>query len=86
MLLSELHSLDNLIAGSFFEREVSGTTRYCLSRMVEKKQRQVYISATSKHAVQAGVQSYQRALEILRELGEINLKLIREGIDLSDVR
>lgn len=77
--------MGDLVAGSFFEREARGTRRYCLSRMVNGKQRQIYVSAAHQSAVQEGVRHYQRALELLRKLGETNLALIKEGIDLDDI-
>jgi hypothetical protein len=82
-LLTELHTLEDLVAGSFFARDVRGVRRYCLSRMVGKKQRQVYVSEADRDAVREGVERYRRALEVLRELGEINLTLIQNGVDLS---
>jgi len=85
VLLGELHSLANIVVGSFFAREMQGSERYCLSRMKDGKQRQVYVSEQNKDAVQMGVEQYQRALMILRELGEVNLKLIQRGVDLSNV-
>lgn len=85
-LLEELSSLTNLVVGSFFEREVQGITRHCLSRMVERKQRQVYVAPKDVEAVEHGVRQYKRAMEILRELGETNLKLIKTGAGLEDAR
>ena len=79
-LLAELSRPDVLIVGSFFEREVHGIRRYCLSRMMDGKQRQVYVSAEHRSAVQKGVQRYQKVLELLRELGETNLKLVKRGV------
>jgi len=85
VLIKELHLMGNMVSGSFFERKVQGINRYCLSRMVEKKQKQVYVSAGEKEQIQKGVTQHKRALNILQELGEINLGLIKKGVKLDDV-
>ena len=77
-LLAELGQLDGLIAGSFFARNMNGATRFCLSRMQDGKQRQVYVADRFADAVRQAVGQYARALEILNELGEINLALIKK--------
>lgn len=79
VLLLELGQLDGLISGSFFVREMNGAARFCLSRMQNGKQRQIYIAASHADAVKRGLQQHARALEILSELGRINLMLIRKG-------
>jgi len=78
-LLAELQELDDLVVGSFFERKVNGIKRFCLSRMVGGTQRQIYISIEHGEKISRGVRQYKRAAEILRELGEINLALIKKG-------
>ena len=78
-LAAELGTLDYVVAGSFFERRVNGVKRWCLSRMVEGTQRQVYISAKHRRQVARAVDGYKWAMAILRELGEINLELIKKG-------
>jgi len=80
LLLAELRQLNNPIVGSFFEREIRGIRRFCLSRMRGKTQRQVYIAAEHSEAVRQGVLQYRRTLELLAELGEVNLGLIRQGV------
>lgn len=84
LLLAELRTLGDVIAGSFFEREVLGIRRFCLSRMQGKRQRQTYIAAEHRDTVQYGVQRYRRALELLSELGEVNLQLLKQGKELAD--
>jgi hypothetical protein len=79
-LLKELGELEELIDGSFFAREVNGATRYCLSRMHDGRQRQTYVAARHAEAVRTGIKQYARALEILRELGDLNMKRIKEGL------
>ncbi len=78
-LLLELGQLNELIAGSFFAREMNGATRFCLSRVQRGKQRQTYVAAKHADAVRRGTAQHVRALEILSELGRINLTLIRKG-------
>jgi hypothetical protein len=78
-LLMELAQLNKLIVGSFFAREMNGTTRFCLSCMQDGTQRQTYVSAKHADAVRLGVRQYARSLEILSELGKINLELIKKG-------
>ena len=78
-LLVELQELGDLVVGSFFERKVNGISRFCLSRMLGGRQRQIYISTEHSENVRRGVRHYKRASEILRELGEINLTLIKKG-------
>ena len=78
VLLLELGQLNGLIAGSFFAREMNGSMRFCLSRVQNGKQRQTYVAAKHADAVRRGVRQHARALEILSELGRINLMLIRK--------
>ena len=83
-MLAELGELGDLIAGSFFEREMNGVCRHCLSRMVGGRQRQVYVSEANRDAVRRGVRQYRRAMEVLRELGETNLELVKKGVVPDD--
>lgn len=83
-LLLELGQLNGLVAGSFFAREMNGTTRFCLSRVQEGRQRQTYVAARHADAVRQGVLQHARALEILSEPGRINLSLIRKGTGGAD--
>ena len=78
-LLTELTQLDQLVAGSFFKRDMNGAVRFCLSCMQDGKQRQTYISAKQADAVRRGVKQYSRAIDILSEVGKINLELIKRG-------
>ena len=80
-LMEELSTLDYVVVGSFFERNVKGVKRWCLSRMVNGVQRQVYISADHSKEIQRGIDGYKRAIEILKKLGEINLEIIKRGAD-----
>ena len=80
-LMEELSTIDYVVIGSFFERKVRGVKRWCLSRMVNGVQRQVYISAEHSKQIRKGVDGYKRAMEILKELGEINLEIIKRGED-----
>jgi hypothetical protein len=47
--------------------------------MQDGTQRQTYVSAKHADAVRLGVRQYARSLEILSELGKINLELIKKG-------
>jgi len=85
VLLAELNEQSCLVIGSFFEREVAGIRRHCLSRMVEGKQRQIYISAQHTKAVEDGIRQHRRVLEIIREIGDINIELIKNGVNPHDV-
>jgi len=78
-LLAELAQLDQLVAGSFFKRDMNGAVRFCLSCMQGGKQRQTYISAKHAAVVRRGVKQYSRAIDILSEVGKINLELIKRG-------
>lgn len=76
--------LYGIIAGSFFERRLKGRTRHCLSRMRDGKQRQVYVSGRDVGAVQRGTRRYARLMDLLREIGELNLELVKMGVDVDD--
>jgi hypothetical protein len=82
-LLAELNEQSCLVIGSFFEREVAGIRRHCLSRMVKGKQRQLYISAQHAQAVTEGIQQHRKAVEIISKISEINIELIKEGVNPS---
>jgi hypothetical protein len=84
-LLAELNEQSCLVAGSFFERDVAGISRHCLSRMVKGKQRQLYISAQQTKAVTEGIRQHRKALDIIRKISEINIELIKKGVNLNDV-
>jgi len=79
-LLMELAKLNGLVAGSFFARAMNGITRFCLSSVQGGRQRQTYVSAKHADAVRLGVRQHARALEIISELGKINLTLIKKGL------
>ena len=77
----ELHGL---ICGSFSTRRLKDHERHCLSQMRNGKQRQIYIS--TKHAVQVGdgVRRFERLMELVREISELNLELIKSGETIGD--
>ena len=85
-LLVAMRELDVVLAGSFFEREMGGHRRYCLARMLEGGQRQCYVSDAHAAAVRNGVRQYQRLVQFVRELSEVNLALIRIGVPRNDER
>jgi hypothetical protein len=78
-LLKELASLNHIVCGSFFERTLNGKPRFILSRMRQGKQRQIYVAQRHAQAVADGVKEYERALEILGELGELTMQTIKNG-------
>lgn len=78
VLLKELSALHNVVRGSLFLRNLNGKPRYILSRMLNGKQRQTYVAQRNLEAVTQGIREYERALEILSELGRINMALIKE--------
>jgi hypothetical protein len=78
-LIHSMQEFDDVIAGSFFEREMNGHKRYCLSRMQEKGQRQCYVSAAHAVAVRKGVERYAALMRLIRELSEVNMDLIKLG-------
>lgn len=77
-LLKELHSLHHIVCGSLFIRNLNGKPRHILSQMLDGKQRQTYIARRHVEAVNQGIYEYERALEILSELGRINITLMKQ--------
>ena len=75
--------LRGIIAGSFFKRQIKGRMRYCLSRMRDGMQRQVYLSGKDADVVERGVRRHARLMDLLREISELNLELIKMGVDLD---
>ncbi len=75
--------LRGIIAGSFFKRKMKGRVRYCLSRMRDGTQRQVYLSGKDADVVARGARRYARLMDLLREISELNLELIKMGVDLD---
>ncbi len=80
-LLKELSALHRIVCGSLFVRDLNGRPRWTLSQMINGKQRQVYVAQRHTDAVTEGVREYRRALEILSELGRINMTLIKQETD-----
>jgi hypothetical protein len=76
--------LRGIIAGSFFKRQLKGRVRYCLSRMRNGRQRQVYVSGKDAGAVERGARRYARLMDSLREIGKLNLELVKMGVELDD--
>ena len=76
--------LCGIIEGSFFKRQLKGRMRYCLSRMQEGRQRQAYVPERNSSAVELGTRRYARLMDLLREIGGLNLELIKMGVDLDD--
>lgn len=76
--------LRGIIAGSFFKRRMNGRIRCCLSRIVDGRQRQVYVPDKDSGAVLRGVRRYARLIDLLRGIGELNLKLVKMGEETDD--
>ena len=49
--------------------------------MLDGKQRQIYVAQRHADSVTEGIREYRRALEILSELGRINMTLIKQETD-----
>ncbi len=77
-LVSKLSEFSEIIEGSFFERRLNGHTRYYLSKMHGKQQRQHYISTSNASAVRQGNDQYLELLKTIKKLSDINLQLIKE--------
>ena len=90
-LLAELSTLSHLIHGSCFERYAicsrpncschSGKRhgpRYCLVIHEEGRQRQKYVPNAQVPAAKDGIEQYHRLQEIVEEITQINLALIKE--------
>jgi len=75
----ELHCI---IAGSFFKRRIQGKIRHCLSRMRDGKQRQNYVSGKHAQAVERGSRHYAKLMELICEISELNLELVKKGNDI----
>ncbi len=53
--------------------------RYYFSMTAEGKQRQFYVRQRNKSLVESGIKTGKRVVQIIHEISEINLQLIKEG-------
>ena len=92
-LLKELATLTQMLHGSFLERYSVCSRKNCKCHSGERhgpryyvvvningKQNQKYIPITQVSAAMKGIDQYKRLGEIVEEITQINLKLIREGV------
>lgn len=92
-LLQELSALTLITHGSFLERFSTCVRKNCVCHSGEKhgprayvvvyrdgKQRQVYVPQDQIKTVRKGLRQHERALKLLRQVTDINLKLMRDGL------
>ncbi|MCX6053875.1 MAG: hypothetical protein NTZ74_02975 [Chloroflexi bacterium] len=90
-LLEELSTLSHLIHGSWFQRFTTCSRpncschsgkkhgpRYCLVIHEKGRQRQKYLPNAQVSAAMAGIEQSHRLQEIVEEITQINLALIKE--------
>ncbi|WP_374704127.1 MULTISPECIES: DUF6788 family protein [unclassified Mesotoga] len=91
ILLKELSTLSHLIHGSWFERYSTCSRRNCschtgnrhgprhyLVVQEEGRQRQKYVPKSQVSAALKGIEQYHRLQEIVEEITQINLALMKE--------
>ena len=92
-LLEEIADLSLLTHGSFLERFSTCARKQCACHQGKKhgprayvvvyqkgRQKQVYVPQAQLKAVRKGLRQHERALELLRQVTQINLKLMRDGL------
>jgi len=92
-LLQELASLTLLTHGSYVERFSTCARKNCACHQGRKhgprayvvvyrdgKQHQVYVPKDELKSVRKGLRQHERAMKLMRQITEINLKLMREGM------
>lgn len=92
-LLKELATLTQMLHGSFLERYSVCSRKNCKCQSGERhgprfyvvvnhdgKQKQKYIPITQASAAMNGIDQYKRLGEIVEEITQINLELIKEGV------
>lgn len=96
-LLRELAALKLVVHGSYIERFSTCARRHCACHQGRKhgprsyvvvyrkaQQRQVYVPRKQLRAVQQGLRQDEQAADLLREITDINLALMRAGaLELS---
>ncbi len=91
--LRELSSLALLTHGSYVERFSTCARENCACHQGRKhgprayvvvyrdgKQRQVYVPKDELKLVRKGLRQHERAMKLMRQITDINLKLMREGV------
>lgn len=92
-LLNRLAGLNLLTHGSYLERYSTCVRESCACHQGKKhgprsyvvvyrdgRQRQVYVPKDQVAVIRKGLQQHERALDLLRQVTDINLKLMREGV------
>jgi len=91
-LLQKLASLPLMVHGSYIERFSTCARKNCACHRGDKhgprsylviyrnaQQRQVYVPRGQVHAVQRGLQQDKQAADLLRQITDVNLALMRAG-------
>jgi hypothetical protein len=91
-LLSKLAALSLVTHGSYLERFSTCVRKKCACHQGKKhgprayvviyrdgRQRQVYVPRDQLPAVHKGLRQHERALDLLRQVTDINLKLMRDS-------
>lgn len=91
-MLRELSSLALLTQGSFLERFSTCARKNCVCHEGHKhgprayvvvcrdgKQRQLYVPNNQLKTVRQGLRQHERAMKLLRQITDINLRLMRDG-------
>jgi len=92
-LLGKLAALILVTHGSYLERFSTCARDKCACHQGKKhgprayvviyrdgRQRQVYVPRSQLRAVRKGVRQHERALDLLRQVTDVNLKLMRDGL------
>jgi len=92
-LLQKLEGLTLLVHGSYLERFSTCSRNGCACHQGKKhgprgyvvvhregRQRQVYVPQEQVAVIRKGLRQHQQVLALLREVTDINLKLMRDGL------
>ena len=92
-LLEKLEALTLLIHGSYLERFSTCSRKACACHQGKKhgprgyvvihregRQRQVYVPKEQVPLIRKGLRQHEQALALLRQVTDINLKLMRDGL------
>jgi hypothetical protein len=92
-LLEKLASLHLMVHGSYIERFSTCARKNCACHRGDKhgprsyvviyrdaQQRQVYVPREQVHSVQRGLRQDEQAADLLRQITDVNLALMRAGV------
>lgn len=98
-LLRKLACLSLITHGSYLERFSTCARKNCACHQGTKhgpraylvvyrdgRQRQVYVPQNQIAAARRGVRQHEQALELLRQITDINLSLMREGLLMESLQ